>query len=413
LKIAFVIPWYGKDAAGGAEAECRSLVHGLRDIRPDIQVDVLTTCLKEFAADWNSNVHSEGQTTEDGITVRRFAATREDRRLFHFLNAKFLMGNDVAPLWQGDKPRSPIWERIEKYYIRKMIRSHSMVRYIRTHYSEYDFFIFLPYMFGTTYFGALAAKDKAVIMPCLHNERYAYMNIYREMMEAAKASIFLVGAEQRLANRLCAIGNRPQFVLGAMLEGVGEAGTADNFRRKYEISGPFLLYAGRKVEGKNLPLLVERFMGLKISRADLKDLKLVIMGRGNLDYKKFESRGIVDLGFVSEEDKRDAMCAASVFCMPSLNESFSIVLMEGWLQGAPALVHSDCDVTKEHCELSGGGLWFSDQKSFDRGVMELLEDEGRRAVMGKKGREYVLANFTKEKVINRLIHILAELKQVV
>ena len=96
MKIAFVSPWYGKNAAGGAEAECRSLVMGLRDLRPDIEVEVLTTCLKEFAADWNENVHKEGQTTEDGVTIRRFTATRENRRLFGFINGRYLMGHSVA-----------------------------------------------------------------------------------------------------------------------------------------------------------------------------------------------------------------------------------------------------------------------------------------------------------------------------
>jgi glycosyltransferase involved in cell wall biosynthesis len=410
MKIAFVIPWYGKDVAGGAEAACRELVQGLKDLKPEITAEVLTTCLKEFAADWNQNIHAEGQTWEDGIAVRRFKATQEDRRFFNFLNSRFLMGNDVAPLWRRGGPVSPVWRWVEQYYIRKMIRSNTLHQYISDHRDEYDFFIFLPYMFGTTYFGSLTAPDKSIIIPCLHNERYAFMNIYREMMESARATIYLVNAEQRLANKLYNLADRAQFVLGAMVESAQQKGDGQRFRKKYGIEGPFLLYAGRKVEGKNLPLLVERFLKCRSSAPELKDTKLVIIGRGNLAYDGFKESGILDLGYISSEDKIDAMNAASIFCMPSLNESFSIVLMEGWLQGAPALVHANCEVTKEHCETSGGGMWFSDQESFNQCVTQLLNNDDRRRAMGEKGRNYVLANFSKEKVIGRLAEVLITLK---
>jgi glycosyltransferase involved in cell wall biosynthesis len=406
MKIAFVIPWYGKNAAGGAEAECRSLVMGLRDLRPDIEVEVLTTCLKEFAADWNENVHNEGMTTEDGVNVRRFKATKENRRLFGFINGRYLMGHSVADLWQGDRPKSPLWSMLEKYYIRRMIRSKSMVQYIKDHRATYDFFIFMPYMFGTTYFGSLAAGEKAIILPCLHNERYAFMDIYRKMMTIARACFYLVEAEKRLAKKLYNLPERGQHLLGAMVDTAGPVGDGARFRNKYAISDKFLLYAGRKVEGKNLPLLVERFKAFRQRSNHHKDLKLVIIGRGNLDYKTNRAEGIIDLGFVSAEDKIDAMAAADVFCMPSLNESFSIVLMEAWLQGAPALVHADCDVTREHCEVSGGGMAFSDQRSFDQHLESLLGDEVRRKSMGELGRGYVLANFTKEKIIKRFTGIL-------
>ena len=287
-----------------------------------------------------------------------------------------------------------------------MIRSESMVLYIKDHRASYDFFIFMPYMFGTTYFGSLAAGDKAIILPCLHNERYAFMDIYREMMARARACLYLVEAEKRLAKKLYNLPDSGQHLLGAMVETAGPVGDGARFRKKYSISDKFLLYAGRKVEGKNLPLLVERFKAFRQRSNHEKNLKLVIIGRGNLDYKKNLADGIVDLGFVSAEDKIDAMAAADIFCMPSLNESFSIVLMETWLQGIPALVHAECDVTREHCEVSGGGLAFSDQNSFDQHLEYLLGDDARRISMGELGRGYVLANFTEEKIINRFAGIL-------
>jgi len=57
MKIAFVIPWYG-DIPGGAENECKRTVENLA--RRDVDVEVLTTCVKEFLSDWNTDYYKEG-----------------------------------------------------------------------------------------------------------------------------------------------------------------------------------------------------------------------------------------------------------------------------------------------------------------------------------------------------------------
>lgn len=57
--IAFVIPWYGDQIPGGAESECRSIVKHLRN--SGVEVEVLTTCIKEFKSDWNKNHYKPGR----------------------------------------------------------------------------------------------------------------------------------------------------------------------------------------------------------------------------------------------------------------------------------------------------------------------------------------------------------------
>ena len=51
--IALVIPWYGDDIKGGAERECNFLAHSLNKIGVD--VEVLTTCVKDASADRGRN----------------------------------------------------------------------------------------------------------------------------------------------------------------------------------------------------------------------------------------------------------------------------------------------------------------------------------------------------------------------
>ena len=58
MKFAFVIPWYGVNIPGGAEAEARRTAEHLH--RAGVPVEVLTTCVRDFRADWSVNHHRPG-----------------------------------------------------------------------------------------------------------------------------------------------------------------------------------------------------------------------------------------------------------------------------------------------------------------------------------------------------------------
>jgi glycosyltransferase involved in cell wall biosynthesis len=409
LKIAFVVPWYGKTIGGGAEAECRHLVEALREFHPEVEVEVISTTLKEFAADWNKIHHKEGLHTEDGVQVRRFNPDYSGHPDFGYINIYRLAIPVTADLHlPSGGIRSPLTPQEEQEtFLQSMVNSSLMYKYLEKNKNTYDFFVFLPYMFATTIRGVGIVQSKAIVMPCLHDERYAYLNLCRDMMQKARSLLFFVNADHKLANRLYKLDNK-QFVLGAIVDKAPK-GDGERFRAKFDIQGPFLIYAGRKIAGKNLPMLVDYF--LKLRREPwAKDLKLVIIGKGDLDYSGREADGLHDIGFVSVQDKFDAFAAADLLCQPSQNESFSIVMMEAWLQDTPCLVYDKCDVTVEHCERSGGGKWFGGFASFSRAAHEILGNKSLAKKMGSLGREYVTANYQPKIVVDRFVNYLTELK---
>ncbi|CAN5744993.1 hypothetical protein BH20VER1_BH20VER1_21090 [soil metagenome] len=51
------------------------------------------------------------------------------------------------------------------------------------------------------------------------------------------------------------------------------------------------------------------------------------------------------------------MAACDWLLMPSYFESLSIVLLETWAVGRPAIVNAKAEVLKGHCARSNGGLW--------------------------------------------------------
>lgn len=114
----------------------------------------------------------------------------------------------------------------------------------------------------------------------------------------------------------------------------------------------------------------------------------------------------MDLGFVPESEKHDAMAASLAFVHPSVNESFSIVIMESWLAGTPVLVHGGGDVMPFHCRQSGGGLWFRNYPEFEEETMLMLTNPELRCQLASAGRKYVLSQYNWETVTNRLTQAL-------
>lgn len=387
-KIAFVTPWYGKDIPGGAEMETRGIIHHLASA--GIEIEVLTTCVKEFASDWYVDYYKEGEYLEDGITVRRFCVRKGNKILFDRINAKLLSGMRITV-------------KEEKEFLFNIVNSDSLYEFMKQKEDEYALFVFIPYMFGTTYNGMNLFPNKSVMIPCLHNESYAYFGEFRKCFSKIKGIIYHAEPEKELANRLYYLKNVEQMVLG---EGVNTdiTGDAERFRIKYKIEKPFLLYAGRKDKTKNIHTLLEYFCQYK--KEDSHDLQLVLIGPGKLPLPKEYEKDIHDLGFVSVQDKYDAYASATALCQPSKNESFSLVVMESWLLGRPVMVHEECKVTSDFVIKSNGGFYFKDYYDFAEEVKYLLDNKRTADIMGQQGREYVLKNFSWNIITKRYISFL-------
>ena len=71
-------------------------------------------------------------------------------------------------------------------------------------------------------------------------------------------------------------------------------------------------------------------------------------------------------------------------------ESLSLVLMEAWLEGTPAVVARESEVMPTTCADSGGGLTFASYEEYRDAVDRLLDDPAEARAMGARGREYVL-----------------------
>ena len=111
-------------------------------------------------------------------------------------------------------------------------------------------------------------------------------------------------------------------------------GDAERFRTRFGVTGPFILFIGRKDRQKGYPLLLDAF---KVIRRQRPDISLVCMGPTESTAKQQAIEGLIDLDFTSEELKHEALAACTCVCIPSDGESFGLVYMEAGRYGKPAV----------------------------------------------------------------------------
>ena len=394
-KIGFVIPWYGENIPGGAEMELRQVTDRLH--RAGVELEILTTCIKDAGSDWSRNFHKEGtETASNGITVKRFRVGERNAAAFDAVNAKLMKGMRITPAE-------------EDIFLTEMAECSALYGYMKEHSDEYSLFVFIPYLLCTTYNGTKMFPEKSVLIPCFHDEAYAYISRYKEVFPKAAGMILNARPESELAERLYGFSKSgtKTIVMGIGMD-TDIKPDADAFRKEFGIDSPFIVYAGRKDKGKNVHTLVQYFSEY-LKRRDT-DLKLVLMGGGSIELpdELVRQKRIIDLGFVDIQDKYNGQAAAEFLCQPSKNESFSLVIMESWLCGRPVLVHSGCPVTRNFVSESDGGLYFGDYFEFEGCTDWMLRNREKAALMGRNGGEYVRSNFAWDVIVEKYKKFFAE-----
>jgi glycosyltransferase involved in cell wall biosynthesis len=386
VKLGFVTPRFGPGVLGGSEAVSREMAFGLAGRGHD--AEVLTTCALDHYT-WANEI-PEGVTEQDGIAVRRFAITRHPStaalKAQLAIQAGQLPDLDHQVSWLGFQFGVP-----------------GLFEYLARHGHRYDAIVFSPYLFWSTSVCVPMVAERAVVVPCLHDELYARLDILRPVFEAPALMWFLSGPEHLLAHRLGPLARR-HSVTGAGVP-VPTGYDPEGFKRGHNLGRPFLLYAGRREEGKGTAWLLEAF-GQAVLEGGA-DIDLVLIGKGELgraraDMPKELSSRVHDLGYVPEAERNDAFAAALAYVQPSTMESFSRTVMEAWLARTPVLANGASEVVAWHCRRSGGGATFGDGTELAQRLTDLAREPTLATGMADAGRRYVLENYTWPVVLDRM-----------
>jgi glycosyltransferase involved in cell wall biosynthesis len=375
LKIAFVVQRYGLEINGGAEFLCREVAEHLSRY---CEVEVITTCAIDYTT-WK-NEYSEGETTINGVSVRRFPVDYP-RNLKRF--------NNLSERILGKKhtiDEEIEWMRLQGPYSTKLIQ------FIKDNKDSYDSFIFFTYLYCTTFFGLPLVADKAILVPTAHDEPPIYLSIFEEIFKNPKAIMYNTKEEKEFVIKQFHNENIPSDIAGA---GVTAPVSIDENNSKFRSDKEdFLIYMGRVDESKGCGELFDYFIRYKTETHS--SVKLMVLGKAVMGIPKHPD--IIYLGFVSDQEKYSALRLSKILLMPSKYESLSMVLLEAWCCQKPVLVNGQCEVLKGQCIRSNAGLWYENYEEFSECLNLLLANEQLRVQLGYNGRGFMDLNYSWEKI---------------
>ncbi|MDZ7695473.1 MAG: glycosyltransferase family 4 protein [Deltaproteobacteria bacterium] len=369
-KVAFVVQRYGLEVNGGAELQCRWIAELMRH---SWDVEVITTCALDYMS-W-ANYYPEGEDEINGVRVRRFpVVTKRDIRAFNGLCEKVFRQphtrDDEIAWMRAQGPNAP-----------------KLTDYIAANRDSYDAFIFDTYLYETTFWALPLVADKAFLVPNAHDEPPVYLSIYDELFRQPKGFIFNTEEEKNFLVKRFDLDCTFSDVVGVGIK--FDPSFLNYVSPGLKLPPNFLLYVGRIDESKGCKELFEFWEMYKKRQPN--ELKLALIGRSQMEIPR--RHDIVELGFVSEEDKFFAMSKAKCLIAPSLFESLCMVIMESWLCGRPVLVNGRCNVLTGQCRRSNGGLWYRDYDEFEACLDLLISDEGKGKRMACCGKNYVQKNY--------------------
>ncbi|MGH9528485.1 MAG: glycosyltransferase family 4 protein [Terriglobales bacterium] len=181
----------------------------------------------------------------------------------------------------------------------------------------------------------------------------------------------------------------------------GHATDADRqlLAERYQITYPFLLYAGRISPHKNLVRIIEAFSALKAElekENKFPDLKLIIIGdelSKHLDLRRTVVRGGVQndvrfMGFVPIDVLRIFYDLAKVFVFPSLYEGFGLPPLEAMAHGTPVVTSNTSSVPEV---VGNAAVLVNAENVFEimRALLRVLLDTSLRERLKQRGYEQV------------------------
>ena len=456
MKIAFIVQRYGADILGGSEYHCRLIAERMAQRH---QVDVLTTCARDYIT-WK-NEYPEGTDRIRGVNVRRFANARtRDIESFNrysdwIFNYEHTDQDEMSWLEQQGPWCPALLEHLERQH------------------RQYDVLIFFTYLYAPTLLGMKIAPTRSILVPTAHDEPAIRLRLYQDLFKQAKAFAYNTEVERRFLNRSFEIHALAEETIGCGVDlpqakpyprvvdelaatsagGSGggrdrganrgsarpdrgpqrdaepprtseeeEAADADDpengagnrkvmrgrgeiFRRRHRLYGPILLYGGRIDPGKGCEELFQHFNAYV---NDGGNATLALMGAKLMPLP--EDPSVRFAGLLSEQERAEALEAATVVVVPSPYESLSLLALESFAVGTPVLANGRSEVLVEHVRKSNAGLYYGDQDEFVETLKLLLADDRLRAGMGRNGRSYIKQNYRWDIVMGKYDRLIAKLR---
>jgi glycosyltransferase involved in cell wall biosynthesis len=389
VKLAVVVQRYGAEINGGAELHARYVAERLSR---HAQVEVVTTCARDYVT-WR-NEWPAGVEQVNGLTVRRFPVRHErnpdqfGRQSHRVFGQPHSVADELAWL-ESEGPASP-----------------ALIDHLSRAAGDLDFALFFSYRYYHAWHGARRLPAKAVLVPTAERDPAIGLSIFGPAFRGVRAIMYNSHEERAMIHAAAGNADVPGVVVGVGSE-VPARTDAARFRQKFGVRRPFAIYVGRIDENKGCRELFEFFQ--RYAATFPRGLDLVLVGSAILRIP--EHPRIHHLGFLSDQDKFDAMAASDLLIMPSYFESLSMVALEAWAIGRPVLANGRCDVLKGQCVRSGAGLYYERYEEFAETLFALESNGPLHERLGRNGRDYFTRHYTWPVIERKYLDMFDRLKR--
>jgi glycosyltransferase involved in cell wall biosynthesis len=178
---------------------------------------------------------------------------------------------------------------------------------------------------------------------------------------------------------------------------------------KIEEDTPTVLFVGRLHPAKD-PMTLLRALEILVKRG--RKMKLLVVGDGPLS-NSFH-REVSHLGLERQVTSwrylpslHPAYSAADIFCFPSVNEAFGIVLLEAMDHSLPLIV-SDSGAAHEVAGSSGITFRTGDEIDLSNKLTQLADDPTMRKKLGWEGRRRLDEEFRLDSMVKGYVRVYEE-----
>jgi glycosyltransferase involved in cell wall biosynthesis len=187
-------------------------------------------------------------------------------------------------------------------------------------------------------------------------------------------------------------------------------GDGESFRQRHGIAGPIVLQLSTQAFDKGS---ADTIAAMQRVWARGMDATLVLIGQVLSELTPFLAQlpapvreRIRVLGYVDEQEKKNALAACDVFVMPSRADSFGIVYLEAWLYRKPVIGCIAGGVPRVITDGETGMLVpFGAVAMLAERLAALLADPSQCARLGEAGRRTVFERYTWDRTYPRVAEV--------
>jgi len=288
---------------------------------------------------------------------------------------------------------------LETWFHENGPRSAGLLQHLTDHGRDYEVVLFWAYRYYVTYFGLPLVRERSVLVPTAEDDALIHVDGLRHYFAAPRGFLFLTPEEASL------VGARvppetPREIIGC---GIDPPGAVDRGQLSaLRLPDEYLLYLGRVDPNKGCRTLLRYFERYVNGHAPV---QLVLAGPANMPVPAHPS--IRHLGYVTDATRDVLLAHARALVIPSPYESLSMVLLEAWNYGVPALVNARCDVLKGQVTRADGGLYYRSAAEFDEALEYLRANRQVAEELGSQGRAYVDREYRWPRVMEKIEKLIA------